>query len=67
MKEKALWDWTKSNNKEEEGNTNRIKEKKENYSEVSIRKDETQHRNEGNFEKFIESEKKRRARYKKHW
>ena len=31
-------------------------------------KDETQHRNEGSFEEFIESEKKgRRARYKKHW
>ena len=54
--------------KEAEDNTNKIKEKKENYSEVSIRKDETQHRNEGSFEEFIESEKKRRrARYKKHW
>ena len=44
-----------------------IKEKK-NDSEVSIRKDENQHRNEGSFEEFIESEKKRRsARYRKHW
>ena len=65
MKEKVIWDWTKSNNKEEEGNTNRIKEKK--YTEVNIRKIETQDRNEGSFEEFIESEKKRRARYKKHW
>ena len=41
---------------------------RKNYTEVSIRKDETQHRNERSFEEFIESEKKRRrARYKKHW
>ena len=39
--------------------------KKENDSEVSIRKDKTQHKNKGSFEEFIESEKKRRgARYK---
>ena len=44
--------------------TNKIKKKK--YTEASIRKNETQHRNEGSFEEFIESEKKRRrARYKK--
>ena len=40
-----------------EDNTNKIKEKK--YTEVSIRKNETQHRNEGSFEEFIESEKKK--------
>ena len=52
--------------KEAEDNTNKIKREK--YTDVSIRKDETQHRNEGSFEEFIESEKKRRrARYKKHW
>ena len=33
-----------------------------------MRKDETQHKNKGSFEEFIESEKKRRkTRYKKHW
>ena len=47
-----------------EDNTNKIKEKK--LYRGSIRKDETQHRNEGSFEEFIESEKKRRVRYKKH-
>ena len=64
MKEKVLWDWTKLNQKKEEDNTNKIKKN----TEVRIRKDETQHRNEGSLEEFIESEKKRRrARYKKHW
>ena len=49
--------------KEEEDNINKIKEKKENDSEVSIKKDEIQHKDEGSFE---ESEKKRRRkRYKK--
>ena len=52
--------------KEGEDNTNKIKREK--HTEVSIKKDETQHRNEGSFEEFIESEKKRRrAIYKKHW
>ena len=50
--------------KEEEDNTNKIKEKKENDSEINIRKDDTQHKNKGSFEEFIESEKKIRARYK---
>ena len=49
--------------KEEEDNINKIKEKKENDLEVSIRKNEIQHKDEGSFE---ESEKKRRRkRYKK--
>ena len=48
---------------EEEDNINKIKEKKESDSEVSIRKDEIQHKDEGSCE---ESEKKRRRkRYKK--
>ena len=45
-------------NKKEEHNTNKIKEKKESDSEVSKRKDEIQHKNEGSFEEFWESEKK---------
>ena len=44
--------------KEAEDNTNKIKDKK--YTEVSIRKNETQHRNEGSFEEFIESEEKKK-------
>ena len=47
-----------------EDNANKIKEKK--YTEVSIKKNETQHRNEGSFEEFIESEKKKR-KIQKHW
>ena len=50
--------------KEQEDNTNKIKEKKESDSEVNIRKDEIQHKNEGSFEEYWESEKKRRTRYK---
>ena len=34
-------------------------EKKENDWEVSISKDEIQHKNEGSFEEFWESEKKK--------
>ena len=45
-----------------ENNINKIWEKKENDSEVSIRKDEIQHKNEGSFQKFWESQ--RRTRYK---
>ena len=39
-------------NKKEEHNINKIKEKKESDSEVSKRKDEVQHEDEGSFEEF---------------
>ena len=53
--------------KEEKDNTNKIKEKK-NDSEVSIRKDDIQHKNEGSFQEFWESERKEEEQDKRiHW
>ena len=39
------WDWSKSKQKEVDVDSNKISEKKVNYSDVSIRNDGIQHRN----------------------